>query len=540
MTVAARPATRLGGHVVVESLEALGTDVVFGLPGIHALPIWEGLRTSSLRSLGFRQEHNACFAADGYSRVSGRPAALVVSTGPGALLTLAPLMEAALTYVPVVVISPQIESADIGRGKGHLHEHPDQRAGFDAIVKWCGRASSVETIPELFAEAWRRALTPPQGPVFLEIPVDFLHRAAEIPPVTSLTAEPDRPALPREELLDQAAQLLADAERPLVWAGGGVLRAEAWDELLELATRLDAPVATTYTGKGAFPEDHPLALGSTWEERAHLDEVTEADVVLCVGSSLGYELTDSFRLRLGGTLIHVDAAPERIGINNPALPLVGDAKAVLRSLLERVPAREQTGEGARRVAAVKARIERGLAGLELQLVATIERVLPTDAVHAWDSTILAYIAAAHLRARTPRRFLYPIGSSTLGYAWPAALGATAALPGTRALAVVGDGGFMYGISELAAARQNVLDVTLLVVDDGGYGILREYQRDLGFGSFGVDLGRPDFAALCDAFDVPVRRSTPERIEEDLAWGLATAGPAAVILDAVLEMPKPTQ
>ncbi len=543
MTVAARPTTRLGGHVVVESLESLGAEVVFGLPGVHALPIWEGLRTSSLRTLAFRQEVNAGFAADGYARVSGRPAPLVVSTGPGALMALAPLMESAFAYVPVVVIASQIESDAIGKGRGYLHELPDQRASFAPIVKWCERATSVETIPKLLAEAWQRALTPPQGPVYVEVPVDILHRAADMPPVDGLTVEVEPPALPRVELLDRAAQILANAERPLIWAGGGVQRAEAWDEVLELATRLDAPVAATYMGKGTIPEDHPLALGTGWDERAYLEEVAQADAVLCVGSSMGYETTESFELRLGGSLIHVDAAPERIGVNYPALPLAGDAKAVLQALLERLSEPSGTGEGARRVAAVKERIARGLATqgreLELELLGSISRAVPAEAAHAWDSTILAYIAAAHMRAQRPRRFLYPLGSGTLGYAWPAALGAAAALPGTPALAVVGDGGFLYGLSEVATARQYELDATVLVVDDSGYGILRQYQQDAGFEHFAVDLTQPDFASVCESFGVPTRRSTPERLEADLAWGLATPGPGVVILEAVLEMTRPT-
>lgn len=543
MTVAARPATRLGGHVVAESLESLGAEVAFGLPGVHALPIWEGLRTSSLRSLVFRQEVNAGFAADGYARVSGRPAPLVVSTGPGALMTVAPLMEAACGCVPVVVIATQISSDAIGKGRGHLHELPDQRAPFASLVKWCARAASVETIPELLAEAWRRALTPPQGPVYVEIPVDLLESAAGLSPVDGLDGRVEPPPLPRAELLDRAASILAGAERPLVWAGGGVHRAEAWEEVLELATRLDAPVAATYSGKGTIPEDHPLALGSGWDERAYLEEVAQADAVLCVGSAMGYETTDSFRLRLGGTLIHVDAAPERIGVNYPALPLVGDAKAVLRALLERLPERGEKGEGPRRVTAVRERIARGLAEqgreLELGLVRSISRALPAESAHAWDSTILAYVAAAHLPAPRPRRFLYPVGSSTLGYAWPAALGAAAALPAAPALAVAGDGGILYGLSELATARQYGLDATLLVVDDGGYGILREYQRDAGFEPFAVDLLEPDFVSVCESFGVPARRTTPERLDSDLAWGFDTAGPAAVVLEAVLELPQPT-
>jgi acetolactate synthase-1/2/3 large subunit len=531
--------TRTGGHVVAETFEALGARVVFGLPGVHALPIWEGLRSTTLDVVPFRQEVNAGFAADGYARVTGRPAPLVVSTGPGALMTLAPLMEAAGSYVPVVALSSQIERDAIGRGLGRLHELPDQPASFAPIVKWWGRAQSVEDIPHLLADAWRRALAPPQGPVYVEVPVDLLqaHTKVRLPEL-----DIGAPALPtpQPDVLDEAARLLSGARRPLVWAGAGVLRASAWDELIALAEALDAPVATTYGGRGAIPDDHPLALGSGWDERAHVDELAAADVVLCVGSSMGYELTDDYRLRLSGRLIRIDAAPERIEIGPPALALVGDAKETLAALLPRLQNRVR-GDGAQRIANVRERIERGLQAqgrdLELGLLRSIAAALPPDAVSAWDSTILAYIAAPHFPVAGPRRFLYPVGSSTLGYAWPAALGAAAA--GSKALAVVGDGGFQYGLSELATARRHGLDVTLLVVDDGGYGVLREYQRDAGFGQFAVDLEQPDFVAVAEAFDVPARKTTPDRLEEDLCWGFAEQGPAVLVLPAVLELPRPT-
>jgi len=161
--------------------------------------------------------------------------------------------------------------------------------------------------------------------------------------------------------------------------------------------------------------------------------------------------------------------------------------------------------------------------LALDLLRTVEDVLPEGAAAAWDSTILAYTACWYLRAHEPRAFLYPAGSSTLGYAWPAALGAAAALPGVPVLAIVGDGGFQYGIAELATARQHALDVTLVVIDDGGYGILREYQGEAGFAHTGVDLVHPDFAALFDAYEIPVRRSERGRLRDDLAWALEQRG-----------------
>jgi acetolactate synthase-1/2/3 large subunit len=536
-----RVAVRIGGHVVAESLRALGAEVVFGIPGIHALPIWEGLRTSGLRVLGFRQEVNAGFAADGYARVTGRPAPLVVSTGPGAFMTLAPLMEASTAFVPVVVVSSEIKAEAIGQGRGELHETPDQAASFAPLVKWTGRAGTTAEIPQVLAEAWRRAATPPQGPVYVDVPFDVLLAPAPGEPLDELDGSPPHTPLPSTDDLDGAARLLADAERPLLVAGGGAVRSRATPELVELAERLDAPVATTYTGKGTFPERHPLALGSAWDDAPLKDLLAEADVVLCVGSWLGYEFKEPLR-RLAGTLVQIDAAPHRIGINHPAVGLVGDAKPVLQQLLDRVERRKPRG-GEARVAAVRKGVERGLAeqgSLAVELLETIETALPEGGAAAWDSTILSYTACRHLRPSNPRRFLYPAGSSTLGYAWPAALGAAAALPDAPVLAVAGDGGFQYGIAELATARQHGLQAALLVIDDRGYGILREYQDECGFAHAGVDLEHPDFVALAEAYGVAARRSSRATLAEDLEWALRETGPALVLLEEVLTMPVPSR
>ena len=154
-----------GGRLVAECLEALGAEVTFGVPGIHALAVWDGLRTSPIRTVGLRTELSAGFAADGYARTSGRPAPLLLSTGPGALISLAALMEAASAHVPVVAIASQIPHDLIGAGRGFLHELRDQKASFAPVVKWAARAESAGEIPELLAESWRRALTPPSGPV---------------------------------------------------------------------------------------------------------------------------------------------------------------------------------------------------------------------------------------------------------------------------------------------------------------------------------------------------------------------------------------
>ncbi len=528
---------RTGGGLVAESLEALGAEVAFGVPGIHALAIWDGLRTSSITGIGLRTELSAGFAADGYARTSGRAAPLLLSTGPGALISLAALMEAASSHVPVVAIASQIPRELIGAGRGFLHELADQKASFDPVVKWAARAEAADEIPALLAEAWRRALAPPSGPVFLEIPVDVLAGRTDAP-VGDLDTSPLPAPSPEENALAEAVRLLIAAETPVVWAGGGVLRAGAWDELRLVVERLGAPVATTYMGKSAFPEDDPLALGTAMDEPAFKELVSGADVVLAIGTELGAETTGHYELELSGTLVHADADPRRIGATYDAHGLVGDAKAVLAALAERLPDAPRV-DGVARVAAVRKRIEENLGGqgrdTERGLLQTVRDALPRNAITAWDMTILAYWAAAHFPMYEPRTFLYPLGSGTLGYAWPAALGASLAAPDRKVLGVVGDGGFNYGIAELAAASQYGIDAKLLLVDDGGYGILREYQRDQFAETTSVDLVEPDFRALVEAYGVPVLSVPPEEVGEALAAAFAEDGPAVVHVPTLLEM-----
>jgi acetolactate synthase-1/2/3 large subunit len=548
MTVTTASGQRTGGHVVVESLAALGADVAFGVPGVHALAMWEALRTSGdVKPIVTRTELCAGFAADGYARSSRRAAPLLLSTGPGALNSLTAMMEAASSHVPVVAISSQIPRELLGTHRGYLHKLDGQLASFAPIVKHAARAESAEAIPELLAQAYEVATAPPSGPVYLEIPVDVLRGEAGNVPVAEIHTEPVtvRPAPPGPTA--EAARLLAEAERPVLWAGGGVLRSGGQAELLALAERLDAPVVTTFMGKGAIDEAHPLAAGSGCDEAAVLELLAGADVVLCVGTELGADTTAQYELRFSGRLIHLDAAPERIGVSYPALPLVGDAQATLRALGIALPApadgNGRLRDGAERVARVRERIAAGLAAQsrdgERALLVAVEDALPADAITAWDMTILAYWAAAHMRMRPGQQFLYPFGSGTLGYAWPAAIGAAVANPGRKVLAVCGDGGLAYGLAELASARQHAVDATLLVVDDGGYGILREYQRDDFGETVAVDLVQPDLLRTAEAFGVPVRSGGIDEAADNLAWGLEHDGPAVVVVRALLASALPT-
>jgi acetolactate synthase I/II/III large subunit len=536
------PPGRVGGDLVVETLSGLGATTVFGLPGQHALGIFDALRRSSLRYVGLRVENNAGFAADAYGRITGEAAPLLLSTGPGALTSLAALQEARAASAPVVAICSQVPTAGLGGGRhGYLHELPDQAASFRGVVKSVHSVRSQSQIPSAIAEAWKSALSAPHGPVWVEIPQDVLLAETPLPVVTGVDATPqDLP--PRPELTAVAADSLSRAERPAIIAGGGVVRADASGKLKQLAELLRAPVVTTYGGKGAFPWTHPLSLQSWLEDRHTTDFLQDADVLLVVGSGLGELSSNYHTFRPRGRVIQIDADLGKLESNHPALGIHADARLALQALLETVSPREDAG-APERVRTVLAKVSDRIAAQELTLeqdvLASVRRALPAGSPSFWDMTILSYWAWAAFDARRPNTMHSAQGAGGLGYGFPAALGAAAADPTTPVLAVSGDGGALYSVAELATARQHDLNVTWLIVDDGGYGILREYLTDTFGRTTATELTRPDYVALAESFGVPGLRTTPETLERDLAKALATPGPSVVVLPAVLRMFAPT-
>ncbi|SFY50417.1 thiamine pyrophosphate-binding protein [Streptomyces sp. F-1] len=536
------PPGRNGGDLVVETLAGLGATTVFGLPGQHALGMFDALRRSSLRYVGLRVENNAGFAADAYGRVTGEAAPLFLSTGPGALTSLAALQEAASASAPVLAISSQVPTAGLGGGRhGYLHELPDQSASFRGVVKSVHTVRAQSQIPSAIAAAWKSALSAPHGPVWVEIPQDVLLAPASLPVVTAPDATPEE-LPPRPELTAVAADLLSRASRPAIIAGGGVVRSDASGKLLALAERLQAPVVTTFGGKGAFPWEHPLSLQSWLEDRYTTDFLEDADVLLVVGSGLGELSSNYHTFRPRGRIVQIEADLGKLEANHPALGIHADARLALQALLETVDARTDPEAPARvraLLSRVAARIDAQRLTLEQDVLAAVRRALPAGAPSFWDMTILAYWAWSAFDPRGANTMHSAQGAGGLGYAFPAALGAAAADPAHPVLAVSGDGGALYSIAELATARQYDLPVTWLIVDDGGYGILREYMTDAFGEPTATELHRPDYVALAESFGVPGVRTTPQTLQQDLTNALSTPGPSVVVLPAVLRMFAPT-
>ncbi|MFF2399649.1 thiamine pyrophosphate-binding protein [Streptomyces goshikiensis] len=519
----APPPGRTGGDLVVETLCSLGANTVFGLPGQRALALFDAVDRSDLRFVGLRTENNAGFAADAYGRMTGEAVPLLLSAGPAALMALPALAEAAAASAPVVAICAQVPVAGLGGGRrGHLGELRDQSASFREVVKSVHSARTPSQIPSVIAEAWESALTAPPGPVYVEIPEDVLRDETVIPQVTGVDATPHELA-PRPELTAVAAHWLENAARPVIIAGGGVIRSDAAGKLRLLAERLNAPVVTTYGGKGAFPWTHPLSLQSWLEDRHTTDFLEDADVLLVVGSGLGELSSNHHTFFPTGRVVQIEADLGKLESNHAALGIHADARLALQALLETVAGREDPTAPERvrlLLADIAARTTPQAQAPEHQLLASIRAALPPRSPSFWDMTALSCRAWSAFDPKHPNTMHSAQGAGGLGYAFPAALGAAVAEPGTPVLAVSGDGGAMYSIAELATAVHHALDVTWLIVDDGD----DEAPRETAAGP-----ARPDFAALAASFGVPATTATPQSLRADLTKALKTPGPSLVLL-----------
>ncbi|ANH38248.1 putative 2-ketoarginine decarboxylase AruI [Nocardioides dokdonensis FR1436] len=493
-TPAAQAPTQTGGEALVAALAAHGVDTVFGIPGTHNLPIYAHLDAYGVRHFSPRHEQGAGYAADGYARSSGRPGVALTTSGPAVLNAAAAVAQAYSDSVPVLLISPGLPLAHPGLGNGYLHEVKDQQQALASVVAYSHRVTSVAEIPLAVAQAFATMTSGRPRPVHLEIPLDLLDESDVVVPVAPV---PVAVSMPPAEVLAAAAEVLGSAQRPGIVAGGGARHAAA--ELVALAERWGAPVVTTTNGKGAVADDHELALGAGVHHPAVAAFAADCDVVLVVGSELAPADLWIGPLPYGGQVVRIDVDPVQVVTNAlPDLALVGDAATCLAALTARLPgtpAEDAVGRADhwRKQLQGDARAE---GRIYLSLIEAMAQALDRDAIVAADSAMACYYGAlSNLPSYTPSSFLYPTGLGTLGYGLPAAIGAKIAHPDRQVIAMHGDGGVMFTIAELAGAAEAGLAIPLLVVDNGGYGEIRNEQVARGDATLGVDLGRVDFPTL---------------------------------------------
>jgi acetolactate synthase-1/2/3 large subunit len=533
---------RTGGEWVVEALRAEGVRHVFGIPGVHNLAIYDALlRQSDIAHVLARHEQGAAFMADGYARASGRPGVVVVTTGPGATNVLTPLAESYAVSVPVVAIMSDIAAPMVGRDLGALHEVVNQIECFRPVTRMADAIAAAEDIPTTVAGAFELLRTGRPGPIAISVPYDVLGTAVEA--VVRAPSTAGRPPCHVAEIAD-AARRLERARKPLLIAGGGVVTAGAEAELLALARRLGAPVITTVMGRGAIAEDDPLWLGVLPNKRATEPVLREADVILAVGCRFTARSTQGLLLNLqftpAQTLIHLDVDPTVIGRLYPAqLGIVGDARDGLARLVAALgPEKATSAWDPARLAELRVAAGPRYTPAVAALIDALRRGVPPDGIVVNDQTGINYWMEWRFPVLRPRTFLYPIGTAVLGYGVPAAIGAKIARPDRPVVAVIGDGGFMFSVNELATAVKYRLPIAFVVMNDDRFGAIKWLQEKMFDGRWGeVDLANPDFVALARAFGARGERVRDvSALPAALQTAFAADGPT--LLEVALDVEPP--
>jgi 5-guanidino-2-oxopentanoate decarboxylase len=525
------------GRYVVETLAANGIDTVFGIPGVHNIELYRGLELARVRHVLVRHEQNAVFAADGYARASGQPAAAFVISGPGVSNALTALAQAWSDSVPLLLIASAPLRASLGRGWGVLHELPDQRALVSGVTAFSGSARTDMQLREQLRAAFAALRGGRPRPAYIDIPLDLLAEPTSLRPETFARAAP--PAAPARAALEEAAAALAAAERPLFIAGGGARGAGA--ALRQLVESLDAYLVTTVAGKGVLAESHPASLGVSLPYTSTQARVAEADVVVAAGTELSEtDIYTTTCLPMNGKLVRIDVDEHKLRDHYAApLTLLGDAAMGLQLLAQGIAGQGAARRGWRTAdgdgAAHRARIEAQLGPAARPALAALHAVresLPADGVVFSDMTQIAYLGNWAFPAERPGVWFHPSGYGALGFALPAAIGARIAQPQRPIVALAGDFGTQFTVQEIMTAVELDLTLPLIVWNNGALGQIRDDMQAAGITPIGVVVRNPDFVALahaCGAAGARVPDATA--LAEALRGALARPGPTLLEVNA---------
>ncbi|MGC2942202.1 thiamine pyrophosphate-binding protein [Brevibacterium sp. FAM 24638] len=520
----------------MEALRSYGVDTVFGIPGTHNLEFYRPLEALGTRAVTARHEQGAGYAADGWSLQTGLPGVVLTTSGPGLLNALSAAGTAFCESRPMIILAPGPARGEKFADAGTLHETKDQLAAASAIVEWGRRVTTAEEAVIAVHDAFELFASSRPRPVYIEIPLDLLDEVTDLDErlVTARTADPV--PLPSSQSIAEAANLLNAAHRPVILAGGGARGAA--DQVQRLAERLAAPVVTSLNGKGILDEHHPLSLGSNLRLSSVREHARNADVLLVIGAKLGDAELWVDRLDAQGTVIRIDILDTQIDKNQTAdLGLVGDAATVLGAIIDESAT---AGEASRSVAestvvellAAARRECAELSPANTAVSADIASALPADAIVATDSSQIAYGGLLNvLKVSRANSTPYMGTFATLGYGLPAALGARIGAPHRPSFVVIGDGALMFSVQEFITVVEQGEDVTVIVLDNGGYGEIRANEADIGIAPIGVDLVQPDWPGLARAFGGAGRHvSSAAELAAAVDTALAEGGLQLIHLD----------
>jgi acetolactate synthase I/II/III large subunit len=523
---------------IVEALIANGVDILFGLPGAQLYALFDALqqRRQAIRTVGARHEQACGYMAFGYARSTGRPGVYAVVPGPGMLNTTAALATALACNAPVFCITGQVPAAFIERGRGHLHELPDQLATLRSLVKWAARIEHPAEAPAVINEAFRQMLSGRPGPVAVEMAWDSMGSTALVSPLAgaAIAAAPS----PAAAEVEAAAKLIVAAQRPMIMTGSGAQHASA--AVLALAEELSAPVAAFRGGRGVLPEDHELAISS----HAAFGLWPQTDVLIGIGTRL--EMT---YMRWSGMMTLIDRPsppPHLIRIDiDPAemrrlvahAAIVADAETGTRALLAAIksakrPTAARAGEDWRaRVAGAKLASRAQIAKVQPQLayLDVIRELLPRDGFFVAELSQVGFTSYFGFPVLAPRTYVSEGYQGTLGFGFPTALGVKLAHPDRAVISVTGDGGFMFAVQELATAVQERIGLVTLLFNNRSYGnVLRDQRTNFANRINGALLDNPNFMMLAEAFGVTAYRvAAPDELRPVLKAALGADAPVLI-------------
>jgi acetolactate synthase I/II/III large subunit len=513
-----------GAGIITTLLERQGISVVAGIPGGSNLPLYDALRSSRIRHVLARHEQGAGFIAQGMARATGQVGVCIATSGPGATNLVTAIADAMLDSIPLVAITGQVPSGLIGTT---AFQEVDFSAITTPITKHRVLVHAAHELLRVIPEAFRIAQSGRPGPVVIDVPKDVQLTEVEL----EAWPEPGRrdPAVPVDaEFVDDLARAIADAERPVLYLGGGVIASGASARVRELARRADLPVAVTLHGLGAFPADDPRFLGMLGMHGARHTNQTldEADLVIALGARFDDRATgkpSEFCAR--ARIAHVDVDPREIGkIKRAHLHTVGDVAAVLDALLPKVAEQRRP--------AWRARVgELRRPGPRPRFIEALARLLPRDAVVATDVGQHQMWVAQSYPFCEPRTLLSSGGLGTMGFGLPAAIGAALARPETRVVCVSGDGSILMNLQELATLAELDLNVAVLVMNNRQLGMVRQ-QQELFYGAryhAAHFEAQPDFAAIARGFGLRGVNLADARDERG-ALEQALAAPGPVVID----------
>ena len=564
-----------GGKILVDCLETLGVETVFGLCGHTVIAFMDAMADSSIHYITFRHEQFAAHAADGYFRATHKPGILMTHLGPGLTNAVTGVANAALDSSALVVIAGDIPTQHFGHDAHQevkMHGDATQFEIYKPFVKRAWRVHRVEAIPDIVARAFNTAVSGRPGPVLIDIPMDLLSRRAEIQVDDTLMKRVFPVSRDRGDTrrIQEAAELLSGAASPAIYAGGGVILSGASGELTRLAETFGIPVVTSLMGKGAIREDHPLSMGMTgfWGTRLSNEVARNADVLLAVGTRFAEADCSSwipeYTFAIPPTkLIHVDIDPGEIGKTYPTeVAIIGDARAVLGELFdalaERMPPKDWKKD-ARVSGLVKERQawwekvrEEGRSERvpihPARILSEVRDLLPEDGIVVTDVGWNKNGLGQQFPILTPQTHFPPSGLATMGFGPCAALGAKIGAPEKTVVALIGDGAMSSVLGVLATAREQNIPVTWIVMNNKAFGTIyglqhAAYGRDFGTQFRDAKTGEeytPDFAGIARSFGIRAERiEHPGKLRRALKDAFASEAP--VLLDVLMDrdIPVPT-